>query len=103
MCIIDLLEHKENWLPSEYIKFGIYHDYTTNRVEGFFGHLKKLTKHNRLFYYMLTDHVYALANTMYNNNIGIELPDGIIDTSMNKNQENTTNEHIKQLFEEAKN
>ena len=28
---------------------------------------------------MLTDHVYALANTMYNNIIGIELPEGIID------------------------
>ena len=79
MCLIDLLEHKENWLPSECLKYGIYHDYTTNRVEGFFGHLKRLTKHNRLFYYMLTNHVYALANTMYNNIIGIELPDGIID------------------------
>ena len=78
-CLIDLLEHKDNWLPSECIKYGIYHDYTTNRVEGFFGHLKRLTKHNRLFYYMLTDHVYALANIMYNNIIGIELYEGIID------------------------
>ena len=83
MCIIDLIEHKDNWLPSECIKYGIYHDYTTNRVEGFFGHLKKLTKHNRLLYYMLTYHVYALANTMFNNLITIDLPDGII----NKNDE----------------
>ena len=79
LCLIDLLEHKENWLPSECIKYGIYHDYTTNRVEGFFGHLKRLTKHNRLFYYILTDHVFALANIMYNNIIGIELYDVIID------------------------
>ena len=79
MCLIDLLEHKDNWLPSECLKCGIYHEYTTNRVEGFFGHLKRLTKHNRLSYYLLTDHVYALANTMYNNIMGIELPDGIID------------------------
>ena len=83
-CLIDLLKHKENWLPSECIKYGIYQDYTSNRVEGFFGHLKRLTKHNRLLYYMLTDHVYALANTMYNNIIGIELPDGIIDKSDEK-------------------
>ncbi|EMD45936.1 Hypothetical protein EHI5A_214540 [Entamoeba histolytica KU27] len=41
MCLIDLIQHKENWIPSECIKYGMYRDFTTNRVEGFFGHLKK--------------------------------------------------------------
>ena len=44
LCLMDLVEHKDNWMPSECIKYGIYQDYTTNRVEGFFGHLKRLTK-----------------------------------------------------------
>ncbi|EDR26555.1 hypothetical protein EDI_001510 [Entamoeba dispar SAW760] len=41
MCLIDLIQHKENWIPSECIKYGMYRDFTTNRVEGFFGYLKK--------------------------------------------------------------
>ncbi|EMS15212.1 hypothetical protein KM1_316100, partial [Entamoeba histolytica HM-3:IMSS] len=33
MCLIDLIQHKENWIPSECIKYGMYRDFTTNRVE----------------------------------------------------------------------
>ncbi|GAB1220791.1 hypothetical protein ENUP19_0058G0032 [Entamoeba nuttalli] len=79
MCLIDLIQHKENWIPSECIKYGMYRDFTTNRVEGFFGHLKKIINHNNLPLYLLTDNIYALANTMFSNIIGIDLPDEIID------------------------
>ncbi|EDR28521.1 hypothetical protein EDI_194320 [Entamoeba dispar SAW760] len=81
MCIIDLIEHKENWIPSECIKYGMYRDFTTNRVEGFFGHLKKIIKHSQVPFYLLTDNVYALGNTMFNNIIGIDLPEEIIDNN----------------------
>ncbi|GAB1222110.1 hypothetical protein ENUP19_0093G0031 [Entamoeba nuttalli] len=81
MCLIDLIQHKENWIPSECIKYGMYRDFTTNRVEGFFGHLKKIINHNNLPLYLLTDNIYALANTMFTNIIGIDLPDEIIDNN----------------------
>ena len=83
LCLKDLVEHKENWLPSECNKYGMYRDFTTNRVEGFFGHLKRLTNNTRLPLYLLTDHICTLANTMFNNMFSVELPDEVI----NKNDD----------------
>ncbi|EDR21664.1 hypothetical protein EDI_261620 [Entamoeba dispar SAW760] len=57
----------------------MYRDFTTNRVEGFFGYLKKIINHSNLHLYLLTDNIYAIGNTMFNNIISIDLPDEIID------------------------
>ena len=78
LCLISLVEQKDNWIPSECIKYGMYRDITTNRVEGFFGHLKNMINHERLPLFQLTNNICALANTMFNNITSIELPDGII-------------------------
>ena len=78
LCLISLIEQRDNWIPSECIKYGMYRDITTNRVEGFFGHLKNMINHERLPLFQLTNNICALANTMFNNITSIELPDGII-------------------------
>ena len=57
----------------------MYRDITTNRVEGFFGHLKNLIKHEQLPLCSLTNNICALANTMFNNISSIDLPEGILD------------------------
>ena len=56
----------------------MYRDITTNRVEGFFGHLKNMINHERLPLFQLTNNIYALANTMFNNITSVDLPYGII-------------------------
>lgn len=40
--IIDaLLDNKDSWLPSRLLEQGIYDNWTTNRIEGFFGRFKE--------------------------------------------------------------
>ena len=84
LCLIDLIKYRENWIPSECIKSGLYRDITTNRVEGFFGHLKNMINHERLPLFLLTNNIYALANTMFNHIISVDLPDGIINKNDSK-------------------
>ena len=79
VCLTDLIKEKENWIPSECIKYGMYRDITSNRVEGFFGHLKNLIKHENLPLFLLTNNICALANTMFNNITSVDLPEGILD------------------------
>ena len=79
LCLKDLVEHSKCWIPSECIKYGMYRDFTTNRIEGFFGSLKKLTEHEILSFNELTSKIKTLEISMFNKILSIELPDGIID------------------------
>ena len=36
-----LLDSQDSWLPSRLLEQGIYHNWTTNRIEGFFGRFKE--------------------------------------------------------------
>ena len=79
LCLKDLVEHSKCWVPSECIKYGMYRDFTTNRIEGFFGSLKKLTEHEILSFNELTSKIKILEISMFNKILSVELPDGIID------------------------
>ena len=54
-----MITYEENWLPIHLIEFGNLYDWTTNRVEGFFGNFKL---HNNFKIFKLLDLIKGLVN-----------------------------------------
>ena len=77
-CLKNLMERKDSWIRSSCIKYGLYSERSTNRVEGFFGNLKSIIKHKRLLLFQLTSIIQGLSNGRMNNIKTIELNEKIL-------------------------
>ena len=49
-CLIQLIQQKEHWLPSEVIKKGLYKENNSNQTEGTFGNIKNMCHHKSCLY-----------------------------------------------------
>ena len=54
-----MIDYEQNWLPIHLIEHGNLYDWTTNRVEGFFGNFKL---HNNFKIFKITDLIQSLIN-----------------------------------------
>ena len=84
-CIKLLIEQKEHWIRSVYIKNGIYHEKTSNRAESFFGNLKVSIKHKKLLLFKLTEIIIGMANGKRNVVKYTELNDRILKKEYHEN------------------
>ena len=84
-CIKLLIEQREHWIRSVYIKNGIYHEKTSNRAESFFGNLKVSIKHKKLLLFKLTEIIIGMANGKRNVVKYTELNDRILKKEYHEN------------------
>ena len=61
----ELLKHQECWLPSHTNQFVHRKNYSTNRVEGFFGELKRQTDHQIEFFTQFFEIIIRIAEKQF--------------------------------------
>lgn len=74
-CIEGLLECINNWSYESVVKYGLYRDTTTNRIEGFFGNLKEMIHHEKTTIKELVTIIKSNAISKMSNSFIIDIPE----------------------------